>query len=123
MKQVLLIFLGGGMGSVLRYLISSYFNSSENQLYFGTFLVNILGCLLLGLVLGISMKNSWMSSETTMLLGVGFCGGFTTFSTFSVEMHALLRVGNFSMFFLYVASSILIGILSVILGLWLSKGL
>jgi len=123
MKQVLLIFLGGGMGSVLRYLISSHFNSSENQLYLGTFLVNIIGCLLLGLVLGISMKNSWMSSETTMLLGVGFCGGFTTFSTFSVEIHALLRVGNFSMFFLYVAASILIGVLSVILGLWLSKGL
>jgi CrcB protein len=123
MKQVLLIFLGGGMGSVLRYLLSSYFNSSENQLYLGTFLVNILGCLLLGLVLGISMKNSWMSSETTMLLGVGFCGGFTTFSTFSVEMHALLRVGNFSMFFLYVAGSLLFGVLSVILGLWLSRGL
>ena len=111
------------MGSVFRYLLSSYFNSSENQLYLGTFLVNILGCLLLGLVLGISMKNSWMSSETTMLLGVGFCGGFTTFSTFSVEMHALLRVGNFSMFFLYVAGSLLFGVLSVFLGLWLSRGL
>lgn len=123
MKQVLLIFLGGGMGSVLRYLISSHLNSSENQLYLGTFLVNIIGCLLLGLVLGFSMKNSWMSSETTMLLGVGFCGGFTTFSTFSVEIHALLRVGNFSMFFLYVAGSILVGVLSVLLGLWLSKGL
>mgnify|MGYP001034688097 CR=1 FL=1 len=123
MKQVLLIFLGGGMGSVLRYLISSHLNSSENQLYLGTFLVNIIGCLLLGLVLGFSMKNSWMSSETTMLLGVGFCGGFTTFSTFSVEIHALLRVGNFSMFFLYMASSILIGVLSVILGLWLAKAL
>ena len=123
MKQVLLIFLGGGMGSVLRYLISSYFNSSENQLYLGTFLVNIIGCLLLGFILGISLKNSWMSTETTLLLGAGFCGGFTTFSTFSVEMHALLRVGNFSMFFVYMASSILIGVLCVMLGLWLSKGL
>lgn len=107
----------------MRYLISSHLNSSENQLYLGTFLVNIIGCLLLGLVLGFSMKNSWMSSETTMLLGVGFCGGFTTFSTFSVEIHALLRIGNFSMFFLYVAGSILVGVLSVLLGLWLSKGL
>ena len=122
MKQVLLIFLGGGMGSVLRYLISAYFNSSENQLYLGTFLVNIIGCLLLGLTLGVSLKNSWISTETTLLLGAGFCGGFTTFSTFSVEMHALLRVGNYSMFFIYLASSILIGILCV-MGLWLSKGL
>ena len=123
MKQVLLIFLGGGMGSVLRYLLSNYFNSSENQLYLGTFLVNIVGCLLLGFVLGISLKNSWMSSETTLLLGAGFCGGFTTFSTFSVEIHALLRVGNYSMFFVYMASSILIGVLCVMLGLWLSKGI
>jgi CrcB protein len=123
MKQVLLIFLGGGMGSVLRYLISSYFNSSENQLYLGTFLVNILGCLLLGIILGLSLRNSWMSSETTLLLGAGFCGGFTTFSTFSVEMHALLRVGNFPMFFLYMASSILVGVLCVMLGFWLSKAI
>ncbi len=121
MKQVLLIFIGGGMGSVLRYLISSYFNSSETQLYLGTFLVNVLGCLLLGIVLGISLKNSWMSSETTLLLGAGFCGGFTTFSTFSVEMHSLLRVGNYGLFFGYTAASILMGILFVMLGLWLAK--
>ncbi|MDX1331539.1 MAG: fluoride efflux transporter CrcB [Robiginitalea sp.] len=123
MKQALLIFLGGGMGSVLRYLISTHFNSSENQLYLGTFLVNIIGCLLLGFVLGVSLKNSWMSTETTLLLGAGFCGGFTTFSTFSVELHALLRVGNYSLFFLYLAGSILIGLLCIALGLWLSKGL
>jgi CrcB protein len=123
MKQVLLIFLGGGMGSVLRYLISSHFNSSETQLYLGTFLVNVIGCLILGFVIGISLKNSWLTGETTLLLGAGFCGGFTTFSTFSVEMHALLRVGNYSMFFVYMASSILVGVLCVMLGLWLSRGI
>lgn len=121
MKHVLLIFLGGGLGSVLRYLISSYFNSSESQLYLGTFLVNIIGCLLIGLIVGISLRNTWMSTETSLLLGAGFCGGFTTFSTFSMEMQALLREGNLLMFFGYMAASILIGILMVMLGLWLSR--
>jgi CrcB protein len=121
MKHVLLIFLGGGLGSVLRYLISSYFNSSESQLYLGTFLVNIIGCLLIGLIVGISLRNTWMSTETSLLLGAGFCGGFTTFSTFSMEMQALLREGNVLMFFGYMAASILIGILMVMLGLWLSR--
>ena len=123
MKQVLLIFLGGGMGSVLRYLISAYFNSSENQWYLGTFLVNTIGCLLLGLIIGLSLKNSWISSETGLLLGAGFCGGFTTFSTFSVEMHALLRVGNYAMFLGYLALSILVGLACVMLGLWISRSL
>ena len=121
MKHVLLIFLGGGLGSVLRYLISSYFNSSESQLYLGTFLVNIIGCLLIGLIVGISLRNTWMSTETSLLLGAGFCGGFTTFSTFSMEMQALLREGNLLMFFGYMAASILLGILMVMLGLWLSR--
>ncbi len=121
MKHVLLIFLGGGLGSVLRYLISSWFNASESQLYLGTFLVNVIGCLLIGLVVGTSLRNTWMSTETSLLLGAGFCGGFTTFSTFGMEMQALLREGNLFMFFGYMAASIGIGILMVMLGIWLSK--
>ena len=111
------------MGSVLRYLISSYFNSSENQLYLGTFLVNVIGCLILGVVLGISLKNSWLSSEATLLLGVGFCGGFTTFSTFGFEMFTLLKANNFGMFLLYSGASLAVGLLCIFLGLWLTKGL
>jgi CrcB protein len=123
MKQALLIFLGGGMGSVLRYLISTHFNSSENQFYLGTFLVNVIGCLILGIVLGISLKNSWLSSETTLLLGVGFCGGFTTFSTFGFEMFTLLKENNLGMFLLYTGASLAVGLLCIYLGLWLTKGL
>ena len=123
LKQVLLIFLGGGMGSVLRYLISTQLNSSENQLYLGTFLVNRLGCLLLGILVGLSLRSTWMTNETTLLLGVGFCGGFTTFSTFSLEVYTLLREGHFGMFLLYTGASLLVGLLLVALGIWLSRGI
>jgi CrcB protein len=121
MKQLLLIFLGGGFGSVLRYLISTQLNTSENQLYAGTFLVNILGCLLLGILVGLSFKNSWFSNEITLLLGIGFCGGFTTFSTFGLESYTLLREGHFGMFLLYAGGSLVVGILLVFFGIWLSR--
>jgi len=109
------------MGSVLRYLVSTHLNASVNQLYLGTFLVNILGCLLLGILVGLSLKNTWMTQETTLMLGVGFCGGFTTFSTFSLEMHTLLREGHIGMFLLYTGGSLLAGLLLVGLGIWLSR--
>ena len=123
MKQVLLIFLGGGLGSVLRYLIGLQLNSTENQLYLGTFLVNVLGCLLLGIVVGLSLRNTWLSGETALMLGVGFCGGFTTFSTFGLEMQALLREGHVGMYLFYAFGSLIVGMLLVALGLWLAKSL
>ncbi|MDM9630853.1 fluoride efflux transporter CrcB [Robiginitalea aurantiaca] len=121
MKHLLLIFLGGGTGSALRYLISGYLNSSESQFYFGTFLVNILGCLLLGFLVGLSLKENSVSGEVMLLLGVGFCGGFTTFSTFGMEMFTLLREENYAMFFRYTGGSLIIGLLSTALGFWLSR--
>jgi CrcB protein len=123
MKHLLLIFVGGGIGSTLRYLISGYLNSSETQLYLGTFLVNVIGCLLLGLLLGLSLKENTLSHEAYLLLGIGFCGGFTTFSTFGVEMFTLLREENYAMFFRYTAGSLVIGLLCVVLGVWLARTL
>jgi CrcB protein len=123
MKHLLLIFLGGGVGSALRYLISGYLNSSESQYYLGTFAVNIIGCLLLGFLVGLSLKENFLSYEVSLLFGVGFCGGLTTFSTFGVEMFSLLREENFAMFFKYTAGSLIIGLLSVALGFWFSKNL
>lgn len=121
MKQWLLVFIGGGIGSVLRYLVSKTFNTYFAHFYLGTFLVNILGCLLIGFILGISMKGNYLSANQTLILATGFCGGFTTFSTFAFEKHALLTAGELYHFSFYLIASIVVGIAAVGLGLWFAR--
>lgn len=119
MKNALLVFLGGGMGSVLRYIATRYLNNSTLPL--GTFTVNVLGSLLLGMILGLALKYPAPNSTLTVLFGVGFCGGFTTFSTFAVENQAFLRSGDLYNFFLYTFGSLLAGILAVFAGVALAR--
>ncbi|QCX00838.1 fluoride efflux transporter CrcB [Aggregatimonas sangjinii] len=121
MKQFLLVFLGGGIGSMLRYAISKIFNGYFQHFFLGTFLVNIIGCLLIGLVLGFSLKENLLSQNHTLLLVTGFCGGFTTFSAFAFENHSVLRDGELFHFALYTIASIAIGVLAVAIGVWLAE--
>lgn len=118
-KNALLVFIGGGMGSVLRYFASKYLNYLNFP--WGTFTVNVLGSLTLGIVLGLVLKTQNLSGTTNLLFGIGFCGGFTTFSTFAVENQAFLRSGDYINFALYAFGSILLGILAVSLGLFISR--
>lgn len=121
MKQAFLVFLGGGFGSVLRFLISKPLNALSQNFFIGTFLVNIIGCLLIGLVLGLSSKGNVLTYNSTLFLATGFCGGFTTFSAFAFEKHYFLKNGDLLNLAVYLISSISIGVLAVILGLWLAK--
>lgn len=121
MKQILLVFFGGGIGSVLRFLIAKTLNPTFQHFFLGTFLVNAIGCLLIGLILGFSLKNNLLTENYTLLLVTGFCGGFTTFSAFAFEKHSLLKFGELFYFSFYTISSIIIGVLAVAIGLWLTK--
>jgi CrcB protein len=121
MKQILLVFIGGGFGSVLRYLIGKALNNSETGIPYGTFVANILGSLLIGIILGLVAKNDTLSQNQTLLLATGFCGGFTTFSTFAYENHIFLKSGDFTSFAFYTIASFVIGFLAVFAGIYLVK--
>ena len=121
MKQLLLVFVGGGFGSVLRYIFGKYLNNPESSIPYGTFAANILGSLLIGIILGLAAKNNTLTSNQTILLATGFCGGFTTFSTFAYENHVFLKAGDFTSFAMYTIASFVVGFLAVFFGLFLVK--
>ncbi len=121
MKQLILVFVGGGFGSVLRFIIGKWLNDSENGIPYGTFAANIIGSLLIGIILGLAAKNETLSQSQTLLLATGFCGGFTTFSTFAYENHVFLKSGDFTSFALYTIASFVVGFLAVFLGMFLVK--
>lgn len=121
MKQLLLVFLGGGIGSSLRYWIGTFLNSDKTGIPYGTFTANILGSLLIGIILGIAAKNESLSQNTVLFLATGFCGGFTTFSAFAYENHIFLKSGDFMSFAFYTIISFIIGFAAVFFGMWLVK--
>ena len=121
MKQLILVFLGGGAGSVLRFLIGRWLNNAQSGIPYGTFAANILGSLLIGLILGWAVKNNSLTTGTTLLLATGFCGGFTTFSTFAYENHLMLKSGDFLTFGIYTITSFILGFAAVFLGMFMAR--
>ena len=123
MKQLLLVFIGGGTGSVLRYLIGKLLNNSETGIPYGTFAANILGSLFIGIILGLAAKSETLSQSHTLLLATGFCGGFTTFSTFSIETLNLIESGEIVKAGLNVFLSVVLCISACWIGLIVTRQL
>lgn len=121
MRQLFFVFIGGGLGSVLRYIIGRYLNHTGFGFPLGTFTANILGSLLIGIIIGLAAKNNTLSQNQTLLLATGFCGGFTTFSTFAYENHVLFKSGDFTSFALYTFASFIVAFLAVFAGMYLSR--
>ncbi|MEV0946121.1 fluoride efflux transporter CrcB [Rhodococcus sp. NPDC049939] len=112
---VLLVALGGGLGAVTRYLAGRYVHSYRS-FPMATFLVNVVGCLVLGLLSGLSMP-----AYAFALFGTGFCGGLTTYSTFAVESVGLMRIRRALVSLVYVVASVALGLTAAWLGFRLTS--
>ena len=116
-QNIILVFIGGGVGSVFRYLAGLWvLRLFPDSWPLNTWLVNILGSLLIGILFGLISVDARWGEITKIFLIIGFCGGFTTFSSFSYENLILLQEGEFLRFILYAMSSLIVGILMVYLG-------
>lgn len=117
MKQLLLVGIGGFLGSIARYLVSKLnFSWAFLDLPMGTLTANVLGSLIIGFLMGAFLNADWMNNNLKLLLAVGFCGGFTTFSSFAGENFTLIQHGQYFTAFLYIAASVILGILAVFAG-------
>lgn len=115
------VFIGGGLGALLRYILSIFYSKEFAILPFHTLLGNFIGCLLAGIAFGIFLVKAELNPILKTLIITGFCGGLTTFSTFSLETVNYLQTGEYLKAILYILISLLICIISVILGMILVK--
>ena len=121
-KNILLIGLGGGIGSIARYFCQKWIaENTQHPFPWGTFVVNIAGCFLIGIIYTIAERTTVLAPQIRLLLITGFCGGFTTFSTFAFENMSLLRNGDMTYMLLYTLASVVLGIAAVFAGIGLIK--
>lgn len=122
LQSILMVGLGGFLGSILRYVISLTINANwSTDFPFGTLFVNLAGSFLIGIIIAAALAGD-LNKLMRLLLATGFCGGFTTFSSFSYEFFSLLQNGHTGYAFLYAGSSFILGFLFVWLGFMLMKG-
>ncbi|MBS1919091.1 MAG: fluoride efflux transporter CrcB [Bacteroidetes bacterium] len=122
MKNILLIGLGGGIGSIARYFCQKWVAENiQHPFPWGTFAVNVAGCFLIGIIYAIAERTTVLAPQIRLLLITGFCGGFTTFSTFAFENMNLLRNGDMTYMLLYTLASVVLGIAAVFAGIGLIK--
>lgn len=122
MKMVVLVGIGGFIGGAGRYLVTQYVNKLAPAVFpYGTFLVNVVGCLLIGIFFGVSERFTWMNSEWRLFLTTGVCGGFTTFSAFAYENVKLLQSAHYAVFGAYVMASVLTCLIATFGGISLAK--
>lgn len=121
-KSLLFVGLGSCCGGMARYLLSRLVQQfTESTFPFGTMAVNVLGCFAIGVLSALFEQQHLMNTYLKLFLTVGFCGGFTTFSTFINENYMLVRDGNFASFLIYIGISVFLGYLLLFFGYWLVR--
>ena len=113
---LLYIAVGGALGSVARYLLGTGLQRG-GQFPVGTLAVNVLGCFLVGAIVRLALETTWVTPAARAFLAVGFCGGFTTFSTFAWEVLALAEEGAWTRSALYLGASLVLSLLACIAGM------
>lgn len=122
LKTIFLIGIGGAFGSILRYFTSVFVQKYYEATFpLATFVANIIGCFLIGIVIGLLDKNQMTDSNLKWFLITGFCGGYTTFSAFGYENISLFQSNNPGTAILYIGASIFGGLLAVYAGISLAK--
>jgi len=122
MKELLLVFFGGGLGSMVRFSLGRWVNALHNQHFpWGTLVVNIVACFILGFVIGLADHKNVISASSRLFWTVGFCGGFSTFSTFSNETLYLIQSGLTLSLILYISLSLLLCVAAIFGGLYLGE--
>ncbi len=121
MKNLILVFLGGGLGSVIRYSLNYIPMLNIHRYPITTSLSNVIGCLILGFVMGQLVKSDEIDSTSSILIGAGFCGGLTTFSTFTFENIEMIKNGSFIESICYTFITIILCFISICLGLQVAK--
>ena len=121
-RSLIIVALGGGMGSALRFLASKFVQDNMAGIFpYPTLAVNVLGCLLIGIFYGLSSRGNLGGDSAKLLLTTGLCGGFTTFSTFCNENLSLMRGGHAFTTLLYTGGSIMLGFIAVAVGYWIAE--
>jgi CrcB protein len=123
-RSFILVGIGGFIGSIARYLVAVAMSGVVSSSFpWPTLIVNVAGCFLIGVFFAVSDRGSQLSPEWRIFLTTGFCGGFTTFSTFSYESLRLLQDGEYFYVAIYVLASVVIGLLATLLGIFLIRSL
>ena len=119
MTNLIWVFIGGGLGSLFRYQLSIWLKPSAAGFPWGTLAANFISCIVLGFLINYNLKNG-INSNYRLLLMTGFCGGFSTFSTYSAEIFSLFQAGKINLGLSYMGISLIVGLIGVGLGMKLN---
>lgn len=122
LKTLIIVGTGGFLGTISRFLVSKYFQQFwTSYLPYGTLVVNVAGCLLIGILYGLSVRHAVHGGDWKLFFTVGFCGAFTTFSAFTIENIIMLKDQEYFRVLLYISASLILGFGATILGFFISK--